>query len=144
MSDGKSRSSSKLESEQYVEHAKKLEREFAKERSHQDAKTSTEHARAIFQAVILINGAAATAVLTYYGNLKSGASQSLRDVVPYCLGSYSSGILCGMFAGFCYMMTSHHWNVRWQLMATWSKSKKNEDRMKKAMRWRQIAIGITL
>jgi hypothetical protein len=88
--------------------------EFAIERSHKDAQVSNEHSRATAQALILINGGAATAVLAYLS--KDKLDSSVLTFASLSLGAYCVGVLFG--AGMLYCMTrtldyfGYYWHVR--------------------------------
>jgi hypothetical protein len=89
-------------------------RDFAAERSHQNARVGYDHAKAVAQATILINGGAATAVLAFL----SGANGAmLLHFAPYCLMLYSVAVSLGAFTMWALFQSNHHWNIFWQSLA---------------------------
>jgi hypothetical protein len=67
------------------------------ERSLQDAKTTNDLAKAAAQATILINGAAATALLAYAASLSKATSSCALKGLPLPLALYAAGVLFGAF-----------------------------------------------
>jgi hypothetical protein len=113
-----------------------LENTHASERSHQDARTHTEFARAAGQAVILINGGAATAVLAF---VSAGRGSVHLAGARYALLFYVLGVVAGSFVFFCMSHSLHLWSQVWQGIAlNWSKLVTDE-RKEAANRWRRTA-----
>ena len=88
---------------------------FAVERSHRDAASSNETARATAQAVILINGGAATAVLAFLA--KGGLPQALFQAAAICLGLYALGVVAGACMMYCTVRSLDYYGLRWRLEA---------------------------
>ena len=82
---------------------------FAAERSHQNSKISSELGQAAAQAVLLINGGAATAILTF----AKGSSTSF-DSIRWSVVGYSAGVLLGAFMIFAQNRMLDARNARWQ------------------------------
>lgn len=113
-----------------------LEKTHASERSHQDARTHTDFARAAGQAVILINGGAATAVLAF---VSAGRGSVRLTGAPYALLFYVLGVVAGSLVFFCMSHSLHLWSQVWQGMAlNWPKLVTDE-RKEAANRWRRTA-----
>jgi hypothetical protein len=89
-------------------------REFATSRSHQDAQVSNENARATGQALIIINGGAASAIIAFLSKerIESGAS-----VIAVCLSLYAIGAFCGAAMMYCKIKSLDWWNVHWRRQA---------------------------
>jgi hypothetical protein len=86
-------------------------RDFAEERSHRDAVVSNETIRATAQAVILINGGAATAILAYLA--KNGLDPFVLHQMSWCLAVYGVGVVFGACMMFCAIRSLDFYNVRW-------------------------------
>jgi hypothetical protein len=110
----------------------------ADERSHQDARTHTDFARAAGQAVILINGGAATAVLAFVS-----AGRGNVDVA-WAVGAllaYVVGVVCGSFMFFCMSRSLHLWSQVWEGHALGWPKKIRPIRKREAIRWGKRAHG---
>ena len=88
---------------------------FAIARSQKDAATSNENARATAQAVILINGGAATAVLAFLA--KGSLPQSVFQVSAVCLAFYALGVFAGACMLYCAVRSLELYSIRWRLRA---------------------------
>jgi hypothetical protein len=88
---------------------------FAVERSHRDAASSNETARSTAQAVILINGGAATAVLAFLA--KGDLPGSVLHTAAFCLALYAVGVLAGACMMFCTVRSLDYYALRWRLEA---------------------------
>ncbi|MGA8656900.1 MAG: hypothetical protein WB586_12195 [Chthoniobacterales bacterium] len=80
----------------------------ARERSHEDARQTVATNRMLVQSLVIINGGAAIAVLTYYGaHNASGPSKSaaLLAIILYCLGVFTA-----IFAGLYVRRTTQEWS----------------------------------
>jgi hypothetical protein len=116
----------------------------ADERSHQDARTHAEFARAAGQAVILINGGAATAVLAF---VSAGRGSVRLAWAPYALSLYVVGVVCGSFMFFCMSRSLHLWSQVWEGHAMGWPKKIRPIRKREANRWgkrahRCFVVGI--
>jgi hypothetical protein len=89
--------------------------DFAVERSHRDSASSNETARATAQAVILIGGGAATAVLAFLA--KGGLPQTVFRTAAVCLGLYAAGVVLGACMMFCTVRSLDYYALRWRLEA---------------------------
>src|ERR1039457_4579687 len=87
---------------------------FASESSHQDAKSANDCMRSAAQAVILINGAAATALLAYSSHI-ADRTNPLERAIPYALAGYATGV----FFGAVIFVLMWHWLEVW--MRYWEK-----------------------
>ena len=90
-------------------------RSFAVERSHRDAASSNETARATAQAVILINGGAATAILAFLA--KGGLPLSTFKAAAACLFLYALGVVAGACMMYCTVRHLDYYSLRWRLDA---------------------------
>jgi hypothetical protein len=109
-------------------------RKFAEDRSHSDAAASNENARATAQAVILINGGAATATLAFL------AKEGLRgtDILHWasgCLLGYACGVLFGALMMFCTVTSLDYYSQRWHLEAHPKPGRAAEENRKTAEVW---------
>jgi hypothetical protein len=86
-------------------------REFAAKRSHQDSQISNENSRSAGQAVILINGGAATAIATLFS--KTPVDQNLLVFVPWAVFLYASGVVCGASMIWCMNHALRNWHRSW-------------------------------
>jgi hypothetical protein len=83
------------------------------ERSHEDARQTVATNRMLVQSLVLINGGAAIAALTYYGVHNPsgpGKSAALLTIILYCLGVFSA-----VFAGLYVRRTTQEWSSFWEL-----------------------------
>lgn len=92
-------------------------RKLAIDRSNQDAEQSNDNLRAAAQAIILINGGAATAVLAFI----SAVLGKDKAVDPHIIGAagyaiifYAFGAGCGPFVIWFMNLALKHWNQSWQ------------------------------
>jgi hypothetical protein len=90
-------------------------REFAVDRSHADAQISNENLRATGQAMILINGGAATAVLAFLS--KESVNSPLLHVAAECLIVYGAGVFFGAAMMYSKNRSLDHYNIYWRLEA---------------------------
>ena|SRR5437762_10155413 len=89
------------------------ELQLARERSHQDAKTTNDNGRAAAQAAILINGGAATAILAL-ASKEHPPSAAVLAAVPYALGVYAFGVVFGALMMFCMILSVQRWTIVWE------------------------------
>ena len=85
----------------------------ARERSHEDARQTVATNRMLIQSLIIVNGVAATAVLTYYGAHNAsgpGKPAVLLTIILYCLGVFTA-----IFAGLYVRRTTQDWSSFWEL-----------------------------
>jgi hypothetical protein len=90
-------------------------RKFAEERSHRDAEVSNETIRATAQAVILINGGAATALLAFLA--KDKLDPDVLKSASLCLAGYAFGVLVGAAMLYCSMRSLGAYQMSWRLRA---------------------------
>jgi polyferredoxin len=112
-----------------------LPKTHASERSHQDARTHTDFVRAAGQAVILINGGAATALLAFVSAARGNVDMARA---PYALLAYVLGVVCGSLVFFCMSCSLHLWSQVWAGDALDYAPKVGKLR-KPANRWRKAA-----
>jgi hypothetical protein len=86
-------------------------REFAAKRSHQDSQISNENSRSAGHAAILINGGAATAIVTLFS--KNPVDQNLLGYVPAALALYAFGVVCGALMIWCMNHALRNWHRSW-------------------------------
>ena len=89
--------------------------EYAVERSHKDAEASNATARATAQAMILINGGAATAILAFLA--KDTLDPLILRTASVCLVGYVIGVLAGAFMMYCSARALDFYSFRWRLTA---------------------------
>ena len=85
----------------------------ARERSHQNAAQTVATNRMLVQSLVIINGAAATVVLGYYGAHNASGQSKLAAVLTiifYCLGVFTA-----VFAGLYVRRTTQEWSSFWEL-----------------------------
>ena len=85
----------------------------ARERSHEEAKQTVATNRMLVQSLVLINGAAATAALVYYG--ARGASGSGKLAVLLTIIFYCLGIFIAIFAGLYLRRMTQELSIFWEL-----------------------------
>lgn len=85
--------------------------EFARTRSHEAAKIAYDLCKTIAQTCLVINGAAATAVVALLG--KDKIDQSILTFVPFGLVGYAIGVILSAYMLYCVMMMADHWNFYW-------------------------------
>src|ERR1700730_4692341 len=88
--------------------------EFAKERSHDTAKAANENSRPMAQYALLINGAAASAIIAYLS--KDKIDPEVLTMAPWSLIAYAVGVVGGVSGMFCMTESldcfSHAWHYR--------------------------------
>jgi hypothetical protein len=89
------------------------EKQFMLERSHDDSRISNEHMRAAGQAVILISGGAASAVLAYL--TKDKLDPHLLFWAPIGLIGYVAGIVAGAFMLYWSARSIEEYSYAWRL-----------------------------
>lgn len=89
------------------------EKQFMLERSHDNSRISNEHMRAAGQAVILISGGAASAVLAYL--TKDKLDPSLLVWAPIGLIGYVAGIVAGAFMLYWSARSIEEYSYAWRL-----------------------------
>jgi di/tricarboxylate transporter len=99
----------------HVPNSAEARRNFAEERSHKDAGIANEHARASAQAVILINGGAATAILAFLA--KDKLDPAVLRLAPWCLTGYALGVIAGAFTLFFSTRFLEEYSLHWHLTA---------------------------
>jgi hypothetical protein len=87
----------------------------AVDRSHKDAQVSNEHSRATAQALILINGGAATAVLAYLA--KDELDPNVLTFVSLGLVGYCIGVCLGVAMLYCMMRSLDYFAYFWRVTA---------------------------
>jgi hypothetical protein len=88
--------------------------EFAKERSHDTAKAANENSRPMAQYALLINGAAASAIIAFLS--KDKIDPEVLRMAPWSLIAYAFGVVAGVIGMFCMTESldcfSHAWRFR--------------------------------
>jgi hypothetical protein len=122
-----------------------IDQQLAMERSHQDARHSNEASRAAAQAVILINGGAATAILAYVS--KETSSPMLLFPAAVALGGYGLGVVFGALMLFSRMKSVFWWMIQWERRALKFETPHIDRAAKRGMRWVSISnlsFGISI
>jgi len=86
----------------------------ASERSHEDARQTVTTNRMLVQSLVLINGGAAIAALTYYGAHNAsgpGKLAGLLTIILYCLGVFTA-IFAGLYVRRTTQESSSFWELR--------------------------------
>jgi len=109
-------------------------RSFAADRSNQDAQISNENSRAAAQAVILINGGAATAVLAFLSKEKMETHFIVFAAIAMCL--YAIGVAAGACMIWCKNHALRCWSIVWQdvMKAPWIEFAAEESHQR-AVKW---------
>ena len=107
--------------------------EFAGERSHRSSQISNEHSRATAQAVILINGGAATALLAFLA--KDKIDPLILHNVPYCLGLYALGVLFGALMMWTLTIATGEWSLYWMYVSRKDEPKSIEAQQRAERAW---------
>jgi hypothetical protein len=84
----------------------------ARERSHEEARQTDATNRMLVQSLIIINGIAATGVVSFYASRNvsgSGKLVVILSVILYCLGVFSA-----VFAGLYVRRTTQEWSSFWE------------------------------
>jgi hypothetical protein len=93
-----------------------FQREFAAKRSHQDAQAANEHTKLVDQWALGLNGAAATAILTF-----SSANSSILArgpiAIAIALGFFACGAALGALAMRAHSMALYEWLYVWSVRA---------------------------
>lgn len=100
------------------------EAQFAATRSHQDSQTTNDNARAAAQAAILINGGAATAILTF---LAKGTGSTVPREVAFALIGYAFGVVLGASMYFLTAQGIEKWAYFWECRALMPQNPQTKD-----------------
>lgn len=88
-----------------------LKLKFALERSHKSMEFSSEIGKASGQAVILINGGAATAILTF---ITKESTHSFMSYASWAILSYAIGVIFGALTLHSLVESNGQWNLYFQ------------------------------
>lgn len=91
------------------------EPDFAIERSNNAAIAANENSRPMAQYALLINGAAASAIIAFLSREK--IDPVVYHAAPWALGSYALGVIFGAVAMFCMTESLDYWNAYWEQIA---------------------------
>ncbi len=105
---------------------------FATERSHSAAKAANENSRPMAQSVLLINGAAATALIAFVS--KDKLDPTIFAAAPKALICYAVGVALGAVAMFSMTESLDYWNGHWEPVAR-NKLTDASKELKKANCW---------
>jgi hypothetical protein len=108
-------------------------RDFANERSHKDAASSSDTARTTAQSAILVNGGAATAVLALLS--KNGLEKSILNAAAISLSLYALGVTMGVFMMYCSVRSLELFATRWRFAADPEKRSSEQEHLRWALRW---------
>lgn len=86
-------------------------KDFAIARSHKASEIAYDLCKAISQTALLINGGAATAIVTYFS--KETVEASIYKAATVSLVIYGVGVLASVLMMFCIMQTADWWNYFW-------------------------------
>ena len=90
-------------------------RGFAIQRSCNAASAANENSRPMAQAALLINGAAASAVIAFL--TKEKIDPILFQAIPWALATYAAGVVCAAIAMYFMTESLDYWNCYWELIA---------------------------
>ncbi len=119
---------------------------FATERSNNAAKAANENSRPMAQAALLINGAAASALLAYL--TKDQINPTILAALPWSLVAYALGVF--LAALLCFYMTEalDKWNFFWEQFARRTEPQQQLDHWEaQANRWwrhAQVCFALSL
>jgi hypothetical protein len=88
---------------------------FAAERSHDTAKAANENSRPMAQYALIINGAAASALIAFLS--KENINVSVLATAPWSLISYALGVVFGVIAMFCMTESLDYYSDSWRFTA---------------------------
>src|ERR1700687_467220 len=106
---------------------------FAYARSHEASKFAYETCKVIAQSCLLINGAAATAVVALLS--KDKVDEALLTWVPWGVGGYALGVVFSAVILFCVMMMADNWNYAWYWWSYGDDQETGDECETKAGRW---------
>jgi hypothetical protein len=93
----------------------RFQRDFAAERSHQDAEAANQHTKSLDQLIFVLNGAAATAILTFAS--KATVARDSTILVVLALGCFAFGAASGAAAMRAHARALYEWLYFWSLRA---------------------------
>jgi hypothetical protein len=108
-------------------------REFALTRSCNAAIAANDNSRPMAQAALLINGAAASAIIAFL--TKDRIDPALLKVIPWSLGFYAAGVIFGSLAMYFMTESLDMWNCFWELIARGEPKADIEEEREKAEKW---------
>jgi hypothetical protein len=106
---------------------------FAIARSHKAAEIAYDLAKSISQTCLVINGGAATAILTFLA--KENVAPALYKSITWCLGLYGLGVFASALAMFFIMQTADWWNYFWYWTVYPREADDDTDYQEVADRW---------
>lgn len=111
-------------------------KDFAAERSHKDAQTGNENGRTAGQAVILINGGAATAILAFLA--KDKLDPGVLLLAPWSLVGYALGVIAGAWMLFCSTRSVEEYSLYWSLLSTYQPGNIDSEAVRqRGWKWQQ-------
>ncbi len=119
--------------------------EFAVKRSNNAAIAANENSRPMSQYALLINGAAASAIIAFLS--KDKIDPTVLAAAPWALGSYAIGVVFGAIAMFCMTESLDYWNSYWEKIArAEGRTVADWERSKGIILWWfvRISVGISI
>lgn len=89
--------------------------EFAAQRSHDTAIAANENSRPMAQYALLINGAAATAIIAYLS--KEKIDPEVLSMAPFSLVAYAAGVVVAVIGMFCMTESLDCYSNTWRFRA---------------------------
>ena len=89
--------------------------DFAAARSHDTAKAANENSRPMAQYALLINGAAASAIIAFLS--KERIDTEVLTMAPWSLIFYAIGVVFGVTAMFCMTESLDYYSNAWRFTA---------------------------
>jgi hypothetical protein len=115
---------------------------FAIQRSNNAAKAANENSRPMAQYALLINGAAASAVIAFLS--KDKIDPGVFHATPWVLCSYALGVVFATIAMFCMTESLDYWNSYWEEMARGHRKAADTQSSKAYVLWWLVRIGVAL
>jgi hypothetical protein len=115
----------------------------ARERSHEDARQTVTTNRMLVQSLVIINGAAATAVLAYCG--AHSASGPVKPAAVLTMVLYCLGVFTAIFAGLYVRRTTQEGSSYWELQSypdTDGREKATEGHRQLAIKSKRWSTGL--
>ena len=108
-------------------------REFAITRSCNAAIAANENSRPMAQSALLINGAAASAVIAFL--TKDKIDPVIFRAIPWTLIFYASGVVCGAVAMFFMTESLDLWNAYWEIIVREEPQSEIDEQESDADKW---------
>src|SRR6202161_258018 len=116
---------------------------FATERSNNAANAANENSRPMAQYALLVNGAAASAIIAFLS--KQYIDPNVYRAIPYALTAYALGVVAGVIAMFFMTESVDYLNTYWELIAREQQGPNTEWEKAKGIRcWWVVRICVAV